>query len=271
MASALSLSGSALSVSHLKEKEHTNKVCLSQSESESISKEKGDAKMEKKTTTKKSKELKIKVDTKRKRKELQRCNPEKSTPFRRVWSKEDEIALLKGIKLFDKVEIPPNKKPQRADLFFKFIKDDIHFAVSKIQLNSKISKLKVKFEKNMKFNRCTFDDPHKQILYDLSKLIWKLKVKDCSEVIAKELKVSDSDEAITKKQNALESYFRTDGKEHEMKKYFILGLSSLEGSKKKEMIEEYWQWFLCMMDLIGKQNDIIHKYYNSVMSAYKSY
>ncbi|XP_052303229.1 uncharacterized protein LOC127904316 [Populus trichocarpa] len=66
----------------------------------------------------------------------------------------------------------------------------------------------------------------------------KRNSKGSNEVIAKELKASDSDEGITKKLEVLESYFGTDGKETEMKKYFILGLNSLEGSKKKEMIKE---------------------------------
>jgi hypothetical protein len=100
----------------------------------------------------------------------------------------------------------------------------------------------------------------------------KRNSKGSNEVIAKELKASDSDEGITKKLEVLESYFGTDhGKETEMKKYFILGLNSLEGSKKKEMIKEYWQWFLCMMDLVGKQNDIIRKHHDLVMPVYKTY
>ncbi|KAL9384390.1 hypothetical protein Peur_021400 [Populus x canadensis] len=98
----------------------------------------------------------------------------------------------------------------------------------------------------------------------------KRNSKGSNEVIAKELKASDSDEEITKKLEVLESYFGTDGKETEMKKYFILGLNSLEGSKKKEMIKEYWQWFICMMDLVGKQNDIIRKHHDLVMPVYKT-
>ncbi|KAL9347277.1 hypothetical protein Peur_058643 [Populus x canadensis] len=98
----------------------------------------------------------------------------------------------------------------------------------------------------------------------------KRNSKGSNEVIARELKASDSDEEITKKLEVLESYFGTDGKETEMKKYFILGLNSLEGSKKKKMIKEYWQWFLCMMDLVGKQNDIIRKHHDLVMPVYKT-
>ncbi|KAG5224361.1 hypothetical protein IMY05_019G0060300 [Salix suchowensis] len=88
-----------------------------------------------------------------------------------------------------------------------------------------------------------------------------MEAEGSNEVVAKEVKVSDNDEAITKKLNALEFYFWTNAKETEMKKYFIIGLSS----SIKEMIEEYWQWFLCKMDLVGKQNDIIRKYYNLMM------
>ena len=254
--------------------EETNKFSLS---AESISEQEDGRKTEKEATAKK---LKRKVsgdteDTKRKntkKKQQQHCNPDDSALFKRLWSKEDEVALLKGIKLFEKVEIPEGEERKRAALFFEYIKDDIHFDVSKKQLNSKISKHKRKFEENMKANRCTFDDSHKQKVYDLSKLIWDVEAKGSNEVIAKELiKASDSDEGIAKKLKVLESYFRTDGKETEMKKYFILGLNSLAGSKKKEMIKEYWQWFICMMDLLGKQNDIIRKHHDLAMSVYKTY
>uniref|UniRef100_A0A6N2KJP0 Uncharacterized protein n=1 Tax=Salix viminalis TaxID=40686 RepID=A0A6N2KJP0_SALVM len=95
------------SVSSSKEEEQTNKFCLSQSKSELISKEKSNTKMEKKTTMKKSKELKRKVDIKLKKKEPQQCSPDKSVSFQRFWSLEDEIVLLKCIKIFEKVEIPP--------------------------------------------------------------------------------------------------------------------------------------------------------------------
>ncbi|KAJ6762409.1 hypothetical protein OIU74_025000 [Salix koriyanagi] len=105
-----------------------------------------------------------------------------------------------------------------------------------------------------------------------SKMVAKeVKASDNDKVVAKEVKATDNDEVITKKLNALESYFGTDGNKSEMKNYFISGLSSLEGLEKKEMIEEYWQWFLCKMDLVGKQNNIIRKHYNLMMSAYKNY
>ncbi|KAH8489973.1 hypothetical protein H0E87_025259 [Populus deltoides] len=265
----------ASSASSSKEEE-TNKFSLS---AESISEQEDGRKTEKEATAKK---LKRNVsgdteDTKRKKKQQQHCNPDESALFTRLWSKEDEVALLKGIKIFENVGIPQGEIPQGekrrkvAPLFFEYIKDDIHFDVSRKQLNSKISKLKRKFEENMKANRCTFDNSHKQKVYDLSKLIWDVEAKGSNEVIAKELKVCDSDEGITKKLEVLESYFGTDGKETEMKKYFILGLNSLEGSKKKEMIKEYWQWFLCMMDLVGKQNDIIRKHHDLLKPVYKTY
>ncbi|KAJ6743141.1 hypothetical protein OIU85_017145 [Salix viminalis] len=130
---------------------------------------------------KKSKELKRKVDTKQERKKPLQCNPDKSVSFQRLWSFEDEIVLLKCIKIFEKVEIPPDK----------------------------------------------------QNLYDLSKLIWKEKAEGSNEVVAKEVKVSDNDEAITKKLNALESYFEMDDKETKMKKYFVTGLTSFRGIRKK--------------------------------------
>lgn len=112
------------------------------------------------------------------------------------------------------------------------------------------------FLKNIKDNRCIFDRSHKQNLYDL--LIWKVEAKDSNEMIANELKISDSD---LKKLN--------NGKETEMKKYFILELSLSQGLKKeKEMIREYWKCFLCMMNLVGKYNDIIIKHYNLLSSHY---
>ena len=84
--------------------EETNKFSLS---AESISEQEDGRKTEKEATAKK---LKRKVsgdteDTKRKntkKKQQQHCNPDDSALFKRLWSKEDEVALLKGIKLFEK-------------------------------------------------------------------------------------------------------------------------------------------------------------------------
>ncbi|KAB5533808.1 hypothetical protein DKX38_016894 [Salix brachista] len=79
---------------------------------------------------------------------------------------------------------------------------------------------------------------HRSLPLEDKIVLLKVEVKDSNEVIAKELKVSVTDEVITKKVNVLKSSFETNDKETEMKKYFILALSSLEGSKNKDMTQE---------------------------------
>lgn len=95
--------------------------------------------------------------------------------FQRLWSEDDEIAILKGM-----LDYSAKKKADPVNdlnAFLEFIKKNIHIDVSKTQLQDKIRRLKKKYENNVEREKkgnkeLTFSKPHEQKAYELSKKVW---------------------------------------------------------------------------------------------------
>ncbi|KAL6992701.1 hypothetical protein U1Q18_010815 [Sarracenia purpurea var. burkii] len=94
--------------------------------------------------------------------------------FQRLWSEDDEIAILKGmIDYKEKKGVDP-----LADMvaFHSFIKKSLHVDVSKTQLSEKVRRLKKKYKNNANKGKegedRTFTKPHEQKAYELSKKVW---------------------------------------------------------------------------------------------------
>ncbi|KAA8515448.1 hypothetical protein F0562_018941 [Nyssa sinensis] len=94
--------------------------------------------------------------------------------FQRLWSEDDEIAVLVGM-----IEYTGKKGADPvADMnaFHDFIKNKLHIDVSKTQLSDKVRRLKKKYENNAskgkKGGERTLSKPHEQQAYELSKKIW---------------------------------------------------------------------------------------------------
>ncbi|XP_059661274.1 probable transcription factor At1g11510 [Cornus florida] len=94
--------------------------------------------------------------------------------FQRLWSEEDEIAVLNGM-----IEYTAKKRADPlADMnaFHNFIKNKLHIDVSKAQLSEKVRRLKKKYENNAskgkKGGERNITKPHEQKAYELSKRIW---------------------------------------------------------------------------------------------------
>lgn len=101
-------------------------------------------------------------------------NDDSKKLFQRLWSEDDEIAILQGM-----IDYRAKKKADpTADLndFHEFIKKSIHIDVSKTQLQDKIRRLKKKYRNNSsKENKGKYkvsSKPHEQSAYDLSKKVW---------------------------------------------------------------------------------------------------
>ncbi|MQL80440.1 hypothetical protein Taro_012871 [Colocasia esculenta] len=118
---------------------------------------------------------------KRKRKEPEAAEEEEATengmlekkPFQRVWTEEDEIAVLKGmIQSRERGEEPE----AGLDHFLKFIRKSLHSEFSKTQLSDKIRRLKKKYETNTHRSKKGVEPslfkPHDQTLFELSKKVW---------------------------------------------------------------------------------------------------
>ncbi|KAL8460207.1 hypothetical protein ACS0TY_031934 [Phlomoides rotata] len=122
------------------------------------------------TVTKAREQREIKADTC-----VKKSNDEsKKLLFQRIWSEDDEIAILNGLMEYSRKK----KSDPMANLsaFHDFIKKNLHMDVTRTQLQHKIRRLKKKYQNNR--NRAkdgkdrTFSKSHEQKAYDLSKTLW---------------------------------------------------------------------------------------------------
>ncbi|KAK7302639.1 hypothetical protein RJT34_13532 [Clitoria ternatea] len=94
--------------------------------------------------------------------------------FQRLWSEEDELAIIKGVADFaSKTGQDPLKY---ASAFHDFIKKSLHVEASSNQLKEKLRRLKKKFEinagKGKNGEAPKFSKPHEQKAFELSKKAW---------------------------------------------------------------------------------------------------
>ncbi|GLU06580.1 hypothetical protein SLE2022_236020 [Rubroshorea leprosula] len=116
---------------------------------------------------------------------------EKTTPFQRVWSEEDELAILKGM-----IEYKSKKGTDTyADIggFHDFIKKTVRADVSQNQLKDKIRRLKKKYENNVDKGVSAFTKLHDEKAFRLSKKIWGLETRDSGKS-KKKAKVTNSND-----------------------------------------------------------------------------
>ncbi|KAK6796163.1 hypothetical protein RDI58_003864 [Solanum bulbocastanum] len=90
--------------------------------------------------------------------------------FPRVWSKKDEICILKAYLNYS----------SDCDVLLSFVKDKLEVETTKTQLQAKLTRLKKKYKKNLK--KRSFSKPHEEKLFKLSKKIWGSQVK-CKSII----------------------------------------------------------------------------------------
>lgn len=99
----------------------------------------------------------------------------KKSCFQRVWTEEDEIAVLQGI--IDYKNETGSSPYDDKNAFYDLVKKSVSFDVTKTQFMEKIRALKKKFENNL--GRCkkkgkdpSFSKAHDRKAFDLAKLVW---------------------------------------------------------------------------------------------------
>lgn len=88
----------------------------------------------------------------------------------RVWSLEDQIALLQG--MIDYQRKTGSDPLSDRDALHKFIKKKLQAEISKNQMYDKIRRLKKKYEEKADSDDLAFPKPYDSQLFDLSKMIW---------------------------------------------------------------------------------------------------
>ncbi|KAJ4835943.1 hypothetical protein Tsubulata_038286 [Turnera subulata] len=100
----------------------------------------------------------------------------KTDPFQRVWSDADEIKLLKGFISFkDENGDSDSKLPKNMDLFFEFVKKNLHFSVSINQLTEKLWRIRKKY---LKGKGGSSRNSHDLQIHELCHQIWGDPVDD---------------------------------------------------------------------------------------------
>ncbi|XP_010476078.1 PREDICTED: probable transcription factor At1g11510 [Camelina sativa] len=98
----------------------------------------------------------------------------KKTYFQRVWTEDDEIAVLQGLMDYKKeTGVSPYDDTNGV---YQLVKKSVSFDVSKIQFMEKLRSLKKKYENNVgkakNGEEPSFAKPHDRRTFELSKLVW---------------------------------------------------------------------------------------------------
>ncbi|CAL9214563.1 unnamed protein product, partial [Arabidopsis halleri] len=98
----------------------------------------------------------------------------KKTYFQRLWSEDDEIAVLQGlIDYKNDTGVSPFEDKNKV---YQMVKKSVSFDVSKIQFMEKLRTLKKRYENNLgkakDGDEPTFVKPHDRKAFELSKLVW---------------------------------------------------------------------------------------------------
>ncbi|KAJ0075475.1 hypothetical protein Patl1_35070 [Pistacia atlantica] len=170
----------------------------------------------------------------------------KLQPFQRVWSDEDEIAILKGLIDFTtKKGMDPY---QDTNAFHHFIKKSFHVEFTRIQVMEKIRRLKKRYENNLgkKGEDSTFSKPHEQEAYDLSKKIWGNGRS--SLLFDKSVGMTGLEEFVINQ-----------------------GLDMIGGAKKAELEERWKKLQIAWGQLFVQRTDLIKEQTELVLEAMKSF
>lgn len=93
-----------------------------------------------------------------------------SSSSSRLWSEDDEVAILKG--MIDYQNEKGSDPWANLEAFLRFIKENLHVDVNKDQLKSKIKRLKSKYHGNVEKGKDFVGKEHDSRIFDLSKKIW---------------------------------------------------------------------------------------------------
>ncbi|OMO74566.1 hypothetical protein CCACVL1_16599 [Corchorus capsularis] len=216
--------------------------------------------------------------------------------FQRLFTEEDEIAVLKGMLDYaDKKGADPCVD---MNAFHDFVKKYIHTDVTKAQLMDKIRRLKKKYENNAgkgkKGEDRTFTKPHEQKSFELSKKIWgkdgisgkveSSAAKSNGKATLKELALSDKKTSDKKKVDVAKPMeVDKEGSKSGVclfdKRY---GVASLEGEvlkhglemiggEKRAALEEKWKKIhIAELELFLQRSELITEQAKLLLEHYKS-
>ncbi|KAL4273417.1 hypothetical protein GQ457_13G005090 [Hibiscus cannabinus] len=207
---------------------------------------------------------------------------EKKQLFRRLFSEEDEIAVLKGLLDFlAKKGVDPFADP---NAFHDFVKDSIHTDVSKAQLMYKVRRLKKKFENNSRRSKDgearTFSKPHEQQIFELSKTIWgkegiirKIESSDAKSLKAEPVASADGEpmEVDIKLSKTSGCLFDKKSGVGSLKDEVLRQGLDMAGEEKRAALEGKWRKLqIAELELYLERNDLVMEQAKLMLEFYKS-
>ncbi|MFQ6620926.1 hypothetical protein Gotur_001555 [Gossypium turneri] len=219
--------------------------------------------------------------------------------FQRLFSEDDEIALLKGMLDYSAKKGADPCADMNA--FYNFVKKSIHTDVTKAQMMDKIRRLKKKFENNAgkgkKGEDRTFSKAHEQNAFELSKLIWgkegisgkvetsaaksngkakgnnKAVVALKAEFSSPDKKTYDAvpieaDKVVSKSSGSLfDKRFGVSDMEEAVVK---LGLDMVDGEKKAALEAKWRKLQIAQLELFVERSELVTEQAKLVLEYYKS-
>ncbi|KAJ0020542.1 hypothetical protein Pint_30889 [Pistacia integerrima] len=195
--------------------------------------------------------------------------------FQRVWSEEDEIAVLKGLIDFTtKKGMDPY---QDTNAFHDFIKKSLHVEFTRIQVMEKIRRLKKKYENNLgrKGEDTTFSKLHEQQAYDLSRKLWgngstSGVLESAAKSNGKAKKNQNQKGSSDKEREKMD--IDNDKKGSLLLEEFVInqGLDMIGGDKKRELEERWKKLQIAQLQLFVERTDLIKEQTELVLEVMKS-
>ncbi|KAI4313121.1 hypothetical protein L6164_026128 [Bauhinia variegata] len=200
--------------------------------------------------------------------------------FQRVWTEEDEIALLKGVAEYWEKNGTDPCKVQNA--FHDFIKESFNVNFSKSQLFDKIRRLKKKYENNARKGKNgqdpKFSNGHEKDSFELSKKIWATEGTIGGAPNPKS-DITNSIQQLPLKANLLLPSPNAN-EVAEVNKFLGIsessedaiqkGLQLVEASKREELKEKLNDLKFIELENLVKRTKLMHKQAKLVLEAVKS-
>ncbi|XVF87991.1 hypothetical protein PTKIN_Ptkin19aG0013100 [Pterospermum kingtungense] len=174
--------------------------------------------------------------------------------FQRVFTEEDEIALLQGIYDYSmEKEAEPSVD---MNAFYDFIPNYIHIQVTKNQLSDKIKRLKKRFRNNQ--GKTFAKGSHEQKIFYLSEKLWgDKKMNDKKRMTAtKELSIS----IFSKKYPMLSL-------EEKVEKF---GLEMIGEEDRAALVKDWLKVHIAELEVFVQRNEVINKEAKLMLEKFKS-
>lgn len=230
--------------------------------------------------------------------------------FQRLWSEDDEIAILNGI-----IDYSAKKGADPAldmNAFHDFLKKSLHVDVTKAQLVDKIRRLKKKYRNNADRGKKgadpTFSKAHEQKGFELSKKIWggegiartpvveqqkpnangtpkknqrgstsktlaslKAELLPSLDALKEDDKMNiDANEAPSGCMDGFVAFERSLGAVGLPESFLKPGLELIGQSKRTELEEEWKKLHVAELELFLKRTELIRDQAKLILDAYKS-